>query len=96
LDAALIHTDRGDWGGVLNLLRRSFNYLSICPAEMMGIDVALLRQQILECLQEVEAIKKGKKQKFNWRLKPTLKVKGIVPPTARRLRRSKHDGPHRN
>src|SRR5262249_26309901 len=46
LDAAAIHTQRGHWGGVVNLLARSLGHLEQCPDHLLGMDVARLRGQL--------------------------------------------------
>lgn len=96
IDAALIHTERGDWRGVRNVLRRAWNNLSRCPDQLWGVDVPLLMNQVEAFSAEVEAILHGDKRAFNWRRKPRLTPEGVTPPRRERLRRAKNDLPHLN
>jgi uncharacterized protein len=77
LDAALIHTQRGHWGGVANLLRRSLGHLEECPDRFQGLDVAGLRQRLRAYQAEIAALKEGHKEAFDWSLRPLLE---IAPP----------------
>jgi hypothetical protein len=95
MDAALIHSERGDWRGVRNLLNRARNNLSRCPDKVLNIDVPLLRKQVEAFSAEVEAILRGDKRAFNWRRKPRLAPEGVPLPPRERLRRAKGDGPDR-
>jgi uncharacterized protein len=74
LDAALIHTQRGHWGGVANLLRRALGHLEACPDQFLGLDVGRLRQQLRAYQEEIDALKEGNKEAFDWRLCPPLNV----------------------
>jgi hypothetical protein len=74
LDAALIHTERGHWGGVANLLRRALGHLEECPDRFLGLDVAALRDRLRAYRAEVLALKAGEKQEFDWGLRPTLEI----------------------
>jgi predicted metal-dependent hydrolase len=77
LDAAIIHTQRGHWGGVANLLARSLGHLEQCPDQLLGMDVARLRDQLRAYRQEILALKEGRKESFDWSLCPDLEVEGI-------------------
>jgi predicted metal-dependent hydrolase len=77
LDAALIHTDRGHWGGVANLLTRSLGHLEQCPDRLLGMDVARLREQIRAYREEILALKEGRKEGFDKSLLPDLEVEGV-------------------
>jgi uncharacterized protein len=77
LDAAIIHTQRGHWGGVANLLARSLDHLEQCPDRLLGMDVARLREQLRAYRQEALALKEGQKEAFDEALRPGLEVEGI-------------------
>src|SRR5215216_4126863 len=77
LDAAIIHTQRGHWGGVANLLARSLGHLEQCPDRLLGMDVARLRDQLRAYRREILALKEGRKDAFDWSLCPQLEVEGI-------------------
>lgn len=77
LDAALIHTGRGHWGGVANLLARSLGHLEQCPDRLLGMDVSHLREQLRAYRQEILALKEGRKSAFEESLRPELAVEGI-------------------
>jgi predicted metal-dependent hydrolase len=77
LDAALIHTDRGHWGGVANLLARSLAHFAECPDRLLGLDVARLRAQLRAYRAAVLALKDGHCQAFDPSLRPDLPVEGI-------------------
>jgi predicted metal-dependent hydrolase len=77
LDAAIIHTQRGHWGGVANLLARSLGHLEQCPDRLLGMDLARLREQLRAYRREILALKEGRKQEFNGALRPDLKVEGV-------------------
>jgi predicted metal-dependent hydrolase len=77
LDAALIHTGRGHWGGVANLLARSLGHLQQCPDHLWGVDVARLRGQLRAYRREVLALKDGRKEMFDPSLRPGLEVDGV-------------------
>lgn len=91
--AALIHSGRGDWRGVNNLLTRVQNYLARCPDKLLGIDVPMLRQQMAAFQAETMALLRGRKARFNWRVKPRIVPDGITPPKRERCRRAPHDLP---
>jgi predicted metal-dependent hydrolase len=74
LDAALIHTQRGHWQGVSNLLRRALTNLRDCPDHFQGLDVARLKRDLQAYLDEVEALRSGQKAEFDWSLKPELRL----------------------
>lgn len=74
LDAALIHTQRGHWGGVANLLARALAHLDRCPDRFLDLDVAALRRRMRRYREEVLALKEGRKQTFDWSLKPHLEL----------------------
>lgn len=95
LDAALIHTDRGDWDGVANLLNRISNNLSQCLDSMMGMDIAELQRELKAYKSEIDTLRNNHKDAFNWRLKPRLEVNGITGPKRQRLRRARDDEPKR-
>jgi predicted metal-dependent hydrolase len=77
VDAAIIHTQRGHWGGVANLLARSLGHLDQCPDHLLGMDVARLREQLRAYRQEVLALREGQKASFDWSLRPDLEVDGV-------------------
>ena len=77
LDAAIIHTQRGHWGGVANLLARSLGHLDQCPDRLLGMDVARLREQLRAYRREALALKEGQKEAFNEALRPDLEVEGV-------------------
>jgi uncharacterized protein len=77
LDAALIHTDRGHWGGVANLLARSLGHLDHCPDCLLGMDVSHLREQLRAYRQAVLALKEGRAEAFDASLRPELQVQGV-------------------
>ena len=56
VDAAIIHTQQGHWGGVANLLARSLGHLEQCPDHLLGMDVARLRSQLRAYRQEILAL----------------------------------------
>jgi uncharacterized protein len=74
LDAALIHTQRGHWGGVANLLRRALGHLEECPEQFQGMDVARLRDQLRAYQAEIADLNGGRKELFNWSLRPPLEI----------------------
>jgi hypothetical protein len=84
LDAALIHTQRGHWGGVANLLRRSLGHLEECPEQFLGLDVARLRQQLRAYQAEIAALKERRKETFDWRLCPLLEIAPLPEAGGRR------------
>jgi predicted metal-dependent hydrolase len=77
IDAAIIHTQRGHWGGVANLLDRSLGHLEQCPDHLLGMDVARLREQLRAYRREVLALKEGRKDSFDGSLRPDLEVEGV-------------------
>jgi uncharacterized protein len=77
LDAALIHTGRGHWGGVANLLTRSLGHLEQCPDRLLGLDVTRLREQLSVYREEILALKEGRKCAFDPALVPDLEVDGV-------------------
>ena len=77
LDAAIIHTQRGHWGGVANLLARGLGHLDHCPDRLLGMDVAHLREQLRAYRREVLALKAGQKEAFDEALRPDLEVEGV-------------------
>jgi uncharacterized protein len=77
LDAALIHTDRGHWGGVANLLARSLSHLEQCPECLLGMDVARLREQLRAYRKAVLALREGHAERFDPTLRPGLEVEGV-------------------
>ncbi len=93
--AALIQCDRGKWKGALNLLERVQRYLSRCPLKLWGIDVANLLEQVRTFRKEVSKLASGRKNRFNWKVKPRLNLEGAIVPIKERLRRSKADLPER-
>lgn len=95
IDAALIHTERGNWRGVHNLLRRADNNLARCPDKVLGVDVPSLREQVAAFCAEVEAMLRGERRAFNWRRKPRLAPEGVSLPKRERRRRAKGDLPQR-
>ena len=95
IDAALIHTERGDWRGVRNLLNRVRNNLLRCPDKVLNVDVPLLKKQVEVFSAEVEAVLRGDKRAFNWRRKPRLAPDGVILPQRERLHRAKEDVPRR-
>lgn len=74
LDAALIHTQRGHWGGVANLLRRALGHLEECPEQFLGMDVARLRDQLRAYQAEIAELNDGRKEAFDWSLRPPLAI----------------------
>jgi len=89
--AALIQCDRGKWKGALNLLERVQRYLSRRPPKLWGIDVANLLEQVRNFHEEVSKLVSGRKNRFNWKVKPRLNLEGAIVPIKERLRRSKAD-----
>jgi predicted metal-dependent hydrolase len=79
LDAAIIHTRRGHWGGVANLLARSLSHLERCPDHLQGMDVARLRGQLHAYREQILALQNGRRAAFDESLIPTLIVDGIDP-----------------
>jgi uncharacterized protein len=79
VDAAILHTQRGHWGGVANLLARSLEHLEQCPGSLLGMDVARLRDQLRAYRQEITALKDGRQERFDWALRPDLAVAGVDP-----------------
>jgi predicted metal-dependent hydrolase len=77
VDAAIIHSQRGHWGGVANLLARSLRHLEQCPDRMLGMDVARLREQLRVYRAEILALQEGRKEAFDGSLYPDLTVEGI-------------------
>lgn len=77
LDAAIIHTQRGHWDGVANLLARSLGHLEQCPDHLVGMDVARLRSQLRAYRQQVLALKEGRREQFDEDLLPDLAVDEI-------------------
>lgn len=77
IDAAIIHTGRGHWGGVANLLARSLGHLKQCPDRLLGMDVARLREQLRAYRAEILAVKEGRKPVFDETLLPDLEVAGV-------------------
>ncbi len=95
IDAALIHSERGHWRGVRNLLTRALDNLSRCPDKVMGVAVPSLRRQVETFRAEVDALLHGRNRAFNWRVKPRLAPDGVPPPARERLRRAADDLPDR-
>jgi Uncharacterized conserved protein len=93
--AALIQCDRGKWKGALNLIERVQRYLNQCPPKLWGIDVANLLEQVRSFREEVSKLAAGRKNRFNWKVKPRLILEGATVPFKERLRRSKTDLPER-
>jgi len=77
VDAAIIHTQQGHWGGVANLLARSLGHLEQCPDYLLGMDVARLRGQLHAYRDAILALKEGRKDRFDEALFPDLPVDGI-------------------
>lgn len=77
VDAAVIHTQRGHWGGVANLLARSLGHLEQCPDRLLGMDVARLREQLRLYRAEILALQAGRKATFDAALLPDLTVNGL-------------------
>jgi predicted metal-dependent hydrolase len=77
VDAAIIHTRRGHWGGVASLLARSLGHLDQCPDSLLGMDVARLREQLQAYRHEILFLKEGRKERFDETLLPDLIVDGI-------------------
>jgi predicted metal-dependent hydrolase len=77
VDAAVIHTQRGHWSGVANLLARSLGHLEQCPDRLLGMDVARLRDQLHAYRAEILALQEGRKEAFDGSLYPDLTVEGI-------------------
>jgi predicted metal-dependent hydrolase len=77
VDAAIIHTERGHWRGVANLLARSLGHLEQCPDHLLGMDVSRLREQLRAYCQEILALKEGQKESFDESLCPGLEVDGV-------------------
>jgi predicted metal-dependent hydrolase len=74
LDAALIHTERGHWRGVANLLQRALGHLDQCPEQMWGLDVSRLRSEMRRYREAIVAIRDGRSDAFDWALKPELRI----------------------
>jgi predicted metal-dependent hydrolase len=79
VDAAILHTQRGHWSGVANLLARSLGHLEQCPDSLLGMDVARLRDQLRAYRREILALKDGRQERFDWSLRPDLAVAGVDP-----------------
>jgi hypothetical protein len=94
INAALIHSEKGHWRGVRNLLTRVLNNLPNCP-KVFDVDVPSLRRQVEVFRAEAEALLNGNKKSFNWRVKPRLAPDGVTLPARERLRRAKDDLPDR-
>ncbi len=94
LAAALIHAERGEWQGVRNLLHRVQGYLQQCPETVWGVHVPDVQAQVATFLTEAELMLAGRKQQFNWRVKPRINPERL-PPRPERLRRSPNDVPQR-
>jgi predicted metal-dependent hydrolase len=77
IDAAIIHTRRGHWGGVANLLARSLGHLEQCPAHLLGMDVARLRGQLRAYREAILALKEGRRDRFDETQLPDLTVDGV-------------------
>ena len=77
VDAAIIHTQQGHWDGVANLLARSLGHLEQCPDDLLGMDVARLRDQLRAYRTEILALLEGRKEVFDGSLYPDLTVEGI-------------------
>jgi predicted metal-dependent hydrolase len=77
LDAAIIHTERGHWSGVANLLARSLGHLEQCPDHLRGMDVGRLREQLRAYREAVLSLKEGRSTTFDRALIPALMVDGI-------------------
>jgi uncharacterized protein len=77
IDAAIIHTQRGHWGGVANLLTRSLGHLEQCPDELLGMDVARLRHQLRAYRREILTLQQGCGEALDSCLYPDLAVEGI-------------------
>jgi predicted metal-dependent hydrolase len=77
VDAAILHTQRGHWGGVANLLARSLEHLEQCPDSLLGMDVARLRDQLRAYRREIAARQQGRSEAFDGSLYPDLTVEGI-------------------
>ena len=77
IDAAIIHTQRGHWGGVANLLARSLGHLEQCPDHFLGMDVARLREQLRTYRQAIVALQQGREAAFDGSFYPDLTVEGI-------------------
>lgn len=77
VDAAIIHTQRGHWRGVASLLARSLGHLEQCPDQLLGMDVARLRDQLRAYRAEILALLEGRKEAFDVSLCPDLTIKGI-------------------
>jgi predicted metal-dependent hydrolase len=75
LDAALIHTRRGHWGGVANLLARALAHLSHCPNRYWDLDVTALRADLTRYRDAVLALKEDPRREFDWSLAPRLELK---------------------
>lgn len=74
LDAALIHTRRGHWGGVASLLARALAHLDHCPDRFWNLDVAALRDQMRRYRDAILALKEGRLRDFDWSLAPRLEL----------------------
>jgi predicted metal-dependent hydrolase len=79
LDAALIHTERGHWRGVANLLRRALGHLEQCPSGMWGLDLERLRAQMRRYREAIVTLRDTGGGEFDWGLKPELAVEGEEP-----------------
>jgi len=74
LDAALIHTERGEWRGVANLLRRALGHLEQCPDRLAGLDLVRLRAEMSRYRAVIVALRDGEAGEFDWTLKPALNI----------------------
>jgi predicted metal-dependent hydrolase len=74
LDAALIHTRRGHWGGVANLLARALAHLAHCPDRLWDLDIVALRASLDRYRDAVLALKEGRARDFDWSLTPRLEL----------------------
>lgn len=93
--AALIHAEREEWRGVLNLLSRVQRYLSACPEMVFGVPIREVQEQVAMFQKEAENLLHKRKGHFNWRVKPRINPQGLSA-VAERLRRSPKDVPQRS
>jgi predicted metal-dependent hydrolase len=54
ITAAFHHLQEGNKAGAASLLRRALKRLSHCPADFGGIEVAPLREEVVEWLQKID------------------------------------------
>ncbi|MHA2611935.1 MAG: DUF309 domain-containing protein [bacterium JZ-2024 1] len=91
ISAALIHSEKSHWDGVLRLLTRAEKYLSTCPNTVLGISIPDLLTSVRNFQSEVQAMAKGQKSHFDGKVKPRIAPVGMPLPKRERFRRAPDD-----